>query len=71
LARGAGGPELAPHSLSPLGGDLAPSLGGRKKVSNDPFKEKISIFTPKVSDDLLLVIDRLLSVICLSLLSEI
>jgi len=40
-----------------IGGDLAPSLGDgkhflRNKFSNDLFKEKISILTPKISDDL-------------------
>src|SRR6218665_1119782 len=40
------------------GGDLAPSLGGRKNLSrtkislNVVFPEKISIFTPKIFDDL-------------------
>ena len=40
------------------------------KFQNDVFQEKMSILTPKISDDLFLVIDRLLSVSSLSLLSE-
>jgi len=47
-----------------MGGDLAPSLGGTDKISrinfsNDLFLGKISILTPKISDDLFLVIARI------------
>ena len=42
-----------------IGGDLAPSLGGdQKNFWMTFFKEKISISTPKISDDLFLVIDH-------------
>ena len=39
-----------------IGGDLAPSLGGRKKLSrkqfsNDLFRRKFYILTPTISDD--------------------
>jgi len=50
--------------MSFSGGDLAPSLGGRK-IFHGPrfwttvFSEKMSIiFTAKISDDLFLVIDQ-------------
>src|SRR6218665_3667123 len=42
-----------------MGGDLAPSLGGRKKFF-------ISICTPKNSDDLLLVINQVFLILTLS-----
>src|SRR6218665_3925298 len=50
------------------GGDLAPSLGDGKffrgpRFLNDVFPEKISIFTPKVSDDLFLVIDQVFQIL--------
>jgi len=44
--------------LVPSGGDLAPSLGGRKNFSRTKIFWKISIFTAKISDDLFLVIDQ-------------
>ena len=40
------------------GGDLAPSLGGRKIFRGRRFLKKISIFTAKISYDLFLVIDQ-------------
>src|SRR6218665_2525684 len=43
-----------------MGGDLAPSFGGRKKIF-------ISIFTPKNSDDLFLVINQVFLILTLSL----
>src|SRR6218665_847668 len=48
-----------------MGGDLAPSLGDAKKFSRT-FPEKISIFTPKNSDDLFLVIDQVFLILILS-----
>ena len=42
-----------------------------RRVWGWPFLERIFILTPKISHDLLLVIDRLLSIFCLSLLSKI
>src|SRR6218665_955212 len=42
-----------------IGGDLAPSLGGREKNSQTKnFFRKKSIFTAKISDDPFLVIDH-------------
>ena len=46
-----------------MGGDLAPSLGGRKKIFAD-LSGKISIFTPKNSDDLFLVINQVFQILC-------
>jgi len=51
-------------SLRGSGGDLAPSMGGRKKIFTDQdfwitiFSEKFYIFMPKNSDDLFLVINH-------------
>src|SRR6218665_689799 len=42
-----------------MGGDLAPSLGGRQKIF-------ISIFTPKNSDDLFLVINHVFLILTIS-----
>jgi len=47
---------------------LGAELGGRKifsrtKFLNDLFKEKIPIFTPKISDDLFLVIDHIFQIL--------
>jgi len=53
------------------GGDLAPSLGGRKNFSRTKISEwrsfwkKISIFTPKNSDDFFLVIDQVFQILTL------
>src|SRR6218665_115736 len=44
------------------GGNLAPSLGGCKKIFADPDFRKISIFTAKISDDLFLVIDQVFQI---------
>src|SRR6218665_1662779 len=44
-----------------MGGDLAPNLGGTKKNFRGPISGKISIFRVKISDDLFLVIDLVLS----------
>ena len=56
------------------GGDLAPSLGGRKKFSRTKISEmtifsgKIFILTPKISDDFFLVIDLVFQILrCLLL----
>src|SRR6218665_1302536 len=35
-----------------MGGDLAPNLGGTKKIFRGPISGKISIFRVKISDDL-------------------
>src|SRR6218665_2569824 len=53
--------------LNNIGGDLAPTLGANFFFSNQDFrmtffKEKIPIFMPKISDDLLLVIDHVFQV---------
>src|SRR6218665_2414402 len=50
------------------GGDLAPSLGDGKffrgpRFLNYVFPEKMSIFTPKISDDLFLVIDQVFQIL--------
>jgi len=65
--------KLLPPCGLAMGGDLAPSLGERKKIwrtkfSNDLFRKNFR-FDPGNSDDLFLVIDHILSVFCLSLLS--
>src|SRR6218665_1295511 len=52
-----------------MGGDLAPSFWGRKKISRTNFSEKISILTPNISDDLLF--SHRSYFVSLSLLSEI
>src|SRR6218665_689310 len=44
-----------------MGGDLAPNLGGTKKFFRGPISGKISIFRVKISDDIFLVIDLVLS----------
>src|SRR6218665_1888687 len=46
-----------------IGGDLAPRLGGRTKNFSDFFKETISVFMPKISDDLFLVIVHVISLL--------
>src|SRR6218665_3541203 len=43
-----------------MGGDLAPNLGGTKKIFRGPISGKMSIFRVKISDDLFLVIDLVL-----------
>ena len=54
------------------GGDLAPSLGGRKILSRTEiaewrfFSEKIFIFMPKNSDDFFLVVDQVFLIFTLS-----
>src|SRR6218665_1790893 len=45
-----------------MGGDLAPNLGGTKKIFRGPISGKISIFGVKISDDLFLVIDLVLQI---------
>src|SRR6218665_109437 len=45
-----------------MGGDLAPNLGGTKKIFLRPNLKKISIFRVKISDDLFLVIDLVLRI---------
>src|SRR6218665_3430554 len=50
------------------GGDLAPSLGDGNifrgpRFLNDVFSGKISIFTPKIHDDLFLVIDQVFKIL--------
>jgi len=49
-----------------IGEDLAPSLGDVKNVADHnfstTFKEQISIFMPKIYDDLFIVIDRIVQV---------
>src|SRR6218665_1560114 len=47
--------------LSPMGGDLAPNLGG-PKIFCGPISVKISIFRVKISDDLFLVINLVLRI---------
>src|SRR6218665_204280 len=49
-----------------MGGDLAPSLGGRKKNFADFSEKKFPFFTPKNSDDLFLVIDQVFLILTLS-----
>jgi len=44
------GPNSALCDPILIGGDLAPSLGGRKIIFADQIFEKISILTPKISD---------------------
>src|SRR6218665_3967197 len=39
-------------SVTYMGGDLAPNLGGTKKFFRGPISGKISIFRVKISDDL-------------------
>ena len=55
-----------------MGGDLAPSLGGRQEIISRTIImfQWISILTSKIYDDLL-AIDSILSVVSLSLLSKI
>src|SRR6218665_2942284 len=45
-----------------MGGDLAPNLGGTKKIFSGPISGKMSIFRVKISDDLFLVIDLVLQI---------
>src|SRR6218665_3357171 len=45
-----------------MGGDLAPNLGGTKKIFRGPISGKISIFRVKISDDFFLVIDLVLRI---------
>src|SRR6218665_1932271 len=40
-------PSIRPHR----GGDLAPNLGGTKKIFRGPISGKMSIFRVKISDD--------------------
>src|SRR6218665_2913055 len=50
-------------SLSvPMGGDLAPNLGGTKIFFRGPISGKSAIFRVKISDDLFLVIDLVLRI---------
>ena len=49
--------QFTQTSIPDIGGDLAPSWGNETnfsptKVSNDLFMKRISIFAPKISDDL-------------------
>src|SRR6218665_2660224 len=62
----------------PMGGDLAPSLGGETEthfadqiLERSFLRKDISILLPKISATFFLVVDSLLSVFCLSLLAEI
>src|SRR6218665_2572264 len=45
-----------------MGGDLAPNLGGTKKIFCGPISGKISIFRVKISNDFFLVIDLVLRI---------
>src|SRR6218665_3025871 len=48
--------------IGPMGGDLAPNLGGTKNFFRGPISEKISIFRVKISDDFFLVIGLVLRI---------
>src|SRR6218665_2158259 len=54
-----------------MGGDLAPSLGDAKKFSRT-FMEKISIFTPKNSDDqVFLILTLSFQILCVFIVSNV